>query len=275
MIAGAGRVVVLGGTTELLANNTYTGGTTIDGGVLRDRAAMPIWVTRRARSPWPEGTLRTTGNIVMARATTLGGAGGTLDTQAFNLIMNAPITGTGALIKIGSGTLVLTADNSYTGLTNLGRRYLAARHWRQHWGHRRRCDKQRHALVFNRSNELVLAGAISGSGSVQQIGTGTTVLLGRKAPTPAAPPSRPAPCSWATAARPGSIVGDVTNNGTLVFNRSNDLSLAGAISGSGALSQVGSGTTTLSGNSAAFSGGTAVTNGTLRINGVLGNAPAR
>ncbi len=217
------------------------------------------------------GTLRTTGNIVMARATTLGGTGGTLDTQAFNLIMNAPITGTGSLIKIGSGTLVLTADNSFTGLTNLAAGTLQLGTGGSTGAIVGDVTNNGIALVFNRSNELVLAGAISGSGSVQQIGTGTTVLLGQSSYTGGTSISA-GTLQLGNGGTTGSIVGDVTNNGALVFNRSNELSLAGAISGSGTLSQVGTGTTTLSGNGAAFSGGVAVTNGSLRVNGLLGNS---
>ncbi|MFC6447739.1 autotransporter domain-containing protein [Shinella zoogloeoides] len=68
----------------------------------------------------------------------------------------------------------------------------------------------------------------------------------------------------------GSIAGNVQNNGTLAFNRSNDLTFGGQISGSGGIWQMGSGTTTLTGNSAAFTGGTDVAAGTLRVNGTLG-----
>jgi autotransporter-associated beta strand protein len=45
----------------------------------------------------------------------------------------------------------------------------------------------------------------------------------------------------------GSIVGNVTDNGTLAFNRSDDVTFAGAISGSGGLTQIGAGTLTLTG----------------------------
>jgi autotransporter-associated beta strand protein len=60
----------------------------------------------------------------------------------------------------------------------------------------------------------------------------------------------------------GSIVGDVLNNATLKFNRSDDLNFAGNVSGSGAVTQVGSGNTTLSGTNT-YSGDTDVISGTL------------
>jgi autotransporter-associated beta strand protein len=43
----------------------------------------------------------------------------------------------------------------------------------------------------------------------------------------------------------GGIIGDVTDNGTLAFDRRDMMSFAGMISGSGAGSQIGSGTTVL------------------------------
>ena len=55
----------------------------------------------------------------------------------------------------------------------------------------------------------------------------------------------------------------ITNNGALVFNRSNALTVADVISGTGALTQMGSGTLTLSGANT-YTGATIVTAGTLK-----------
>ena len=62
----------------------------------------------------------------------------------------------------------------------------------------------------------------------------------------------------------GSIVGDVTDNGTLAFNRSDTVTFPGVISGSGSLSQLGSGTTILTADSP-YTGGTTVSAGTLVV----------
>lgn len=45
----------------------------------------------------------------------------------------------------------------------------------------------------------------------------------------------------------GTLVGNITNNGSLVFNRSNDSTYAGIISGSGTVTKSGAGTLTVSG----------------------------
>ncbi|MGO4700537.1 autotransporter outer membrane beta-barrel domain-containing protein [Dyella sp. 2RAB6] len=62
----------------------------------------------------------------------------------------------------------------------------------------------------------------------------------------------------------GSFIGDVTNDGTLAFNRSDAFTFGNLISGSGSVSQVGSGITTLTGANT-YTGGTAITAGTLRV----------
>ncbi len=72
----------------------------------------------------------------------------------------------------------------------------------------------------------------------------------------------------------GAIVGDVRNAGTLVFDRSDAVDFAGAISGAGTLAQAGGGTLRLTGDSSAFSGTTQVRAGTLEVDGALGGALA-
>lgn len=64
----------------------------------------------------------------------------------------------------------------------------------------------------------------------------------------------------------GSLAGDVLDNGTLAFNRSDAYEFAGLISGTGGLSQIGAGTTTLTGDNS-YTGPTVVQAGTLLVNG--------
>jgi autotransporter-associated beta strand protein len=69
----------------------------------------------------------------------------------------------------------------------------------------------------------------------------------------------------------GSIVGDVTNNGALAFNRSDTFTFPGVISGTGSVSQIGAGTTVLTANNT-YTGATTVAAGTLIVNGSIGNS---
>ena len=59
--------------------------------------------------------------------------------------------------------------------------------------------------------------------------------------------------------------GNITNNGSLVFFRPDDLTVANAISGTGSLVKRGAGVLTLSGNNATFDGSIEIAAGSLRV----------
>ena len=68
------------------------------------------------------GTLQGTDNFTTAAPMTLTGTGGnaTVDTQAFAVTLSGDLTGPAGLNKIGaSGTLTLSGNNSYGGLTTI------------------------------------------------------------------------------------------------------------------------------------------------------------
>ena len=62
----------------------------------------------------------------------------------------------------------------------------------------------------------------------------------------------------------GSIIGNVTNNSSLGFNRSDEMTYSGQISGSGTLIKNGSGTLVFTGDNT-YTGGTSVNDGTLYL----------
>jgi outer membrane autotransporter protein len=66
----------------------------------------------------------------------------------------------------------------------------------------------------------------------------------------------------------GSIIGDVTDNANLAFNRSDVFTFGNTITGTGSVTQVGTGTTILTGTST-YTGPTTVTGGTLSVNGSI------
>ncbi|WP_158515151.1 autotransporter outer membrane beta-barrel domain-containing protein [Bordetella sp. H567] len=66
----------------------------------------------------------------------------------------------------------------------------------------------------------------------------------------------------------GSIAGGVLNSGSLVFNRSDALTMDGLIQGSGTLTQAGTGTTVLTAANT-YTGDTLVKGGTLAVNGSI------
>jgi fibronectin-binding autotransporter adhesin len=163
------------GTLVLTATNSYSGGTAINGGTLQVASNANLGALAGGLS-FDGGTLENTAAFTSNRAVTLDAAGGTFEATA-DLTLTGLVSGTGALTKDGAGTLVLTATNNYTG------------------------------------NTTIAAGTL-------QLGAGGTT---------------------------GSILGDVVNNGTLGFNRSNSYTFGGDISGTGEVNQIGTGTTILTG----------------------------
>jgi fibronectin-binding autotransporter adhesin len=170
--------------------------------------------------------------------------------------------GTGGLTKTDLGTLVLIGANSYGGGTTIAAGILQIGNGGMS-GSILGDVTNNGLLRFARSDAVTFAGVISGSGAVETrsgvliltadstysggttIGTGATLQLGNGGAS-------------------GLVAGDVVNNGTLRFARSDAATMAGAISGSGGL-QVQSGSLILTGNSS-YTGATTIAAGaTLQL----------
>jgi outer membrane autotransporter protein len=65
------------------------------------------------------GTLQTTGSLITSRTISLLPLGGTIDTNGLDSIFSGEIINSGSLTKIGTGTLALTGNNSYSGGTSV------------------------------------------------------------------------------------------------------------------------------------------------------------
>ncbi len=240
-ITGAGRLVQLGpGTTVLTNNSSYLGGTTVAGGVLMLGNG----------GAWGAITGNATNNGVLAFNRS--------DTSVFA----GNVTGTGLLLQLGAGATVLTGTSSYGGGTLIAAGTLQLGNGGT-TGSITGSVTNNGVLAFNRTDSSVFAGAISGSGSVQQLGAGTTVLTSANTygggTTIAA-----GTLQLGNGGTSGSILGNVQDQGTLAFDRANTVIFAGSISGAGALAQIGSGTTVLAGNNT-FTGGTTISAGELIV----------
>ena len=177
---------------------------------------------------------------------------------------NATITGTTAnAVSVNSGTLVLTGM-----VTNSGGSTIAS-------GATLRLGNggasgtitgnivDNGALIFNRSDTVTVPNLISGAGSVTQAGTGTTILTADS--TYAGGTTILAgTLQLGDGGTSGSIIGNIANNGGLVFNRSDVSTFSGVISGAGMVAQIGTGTTVLTADNP-YSGGTSVDAGTLAV----------
>ena len=173
------------------------------------------------------------------------------------------ISGTGSVTQIGPGTTILTGTNTYTGGTTISAGTLQVGNGGTA-GSITGNVTDNGVLAFDRSDSVTFAGVISGTGSVTQIGTGTTILTGTNTYSGGTTISA-GTLQVGNGGPTGSIIGNVNDNGSLIFNRSNALSIGGVISGAGSIEQNGSGTTVLSGINT-YSGGTIVNAGTLTVN---------
>lgn len=214
------------------------------------------------------GTLRTTANITASRAVVVGAAHGTLETEAgTTYTANGVISGSGGLTKAGEGTATFTADNTYTGGTTLSAGTLELGNGGT-TGSIVGDVANNGTLAFNRADASVFGGAISGTGSVDQRGAGTTRLSGLNT------------YSGGTSVLAGTVAGSATsfgsgaivNNAALVIDQASDGTLDNTLSGAGRITKTGAGALALGGNSAAFAGSTQVAAGTLAVNGSLGGA---
>lgn len=71
------------------------------------------------------GTLQTNGSIDLDRNVVLGDKNGTIDTQANTNTLNGVVSGAGALIKAGNGTLIVKGESTFTGEANIANGTLA------------------------------------------------------------------------------------------------------------------------------------------------------
>lgn len=173
----------------------------------------------------------------------------------------------GSLTKTGSGTLILSADNTYTGGTTITGGTLQLGNGGTS-GSLASDVVNDAALVFNRSDRLVFNHQISGAGQVVKDGAGTLILSAENTYTG---PTliRAGVLQLGDGGTSGSIGGDILNEGLLVFSRSDDIAIANAISGSGDLQKNGSGTLALTG-SLDYDGTTTVLAGRLALDGRAG-----
>ena len=117
-------------------------------------------------------------------------------------------------------------------------------------------------LSLSTTNSTAFAGVISGTGTLIKSGSGTLTVSGANTYTGGTTIAG-GTLQLGNGGTSGSILGNVANNGTLAFNRSDTVTFPGVISGSGNLAQLGPGTTILTAAND-YSGATNVNAGSLR-----------
>lgn len=248
-ITGGGSLTKAGtGYLVLTGENTYTGGTTISGGKLQ------------------VGSGGTTGSI----AGNVSNNGELIFNRSDDIEFAGQVTGSGKLIQSGIGVLTLTGENDYSGGTRINSGTLQIGDGGTS-GSITGNVVNGSTLAFNRSDDIEFAGVISDIGGVVKKGAGALTLTGANT-YKGTTEIEEGTLQVGDGGTSGQITGDVINDGTLIFNRSDSIGYGGTISGTGDLVKDGDGVLTLRGD-ATHTGGTTIKKGTLQIGvgGVTGS----
>ncbi len=117
-ISGTGGLTKIGaGLVHLGGDNSYTGPTVIRQGTLSAQSDLALGAPGAALA-FDGGTLLTPASFQSNRPVDTGPAGARLDVRAL-ATLSGQISGPGALVKTGPGTLVLAGNNTYLGTTQI------------------------------------------------------------------------------------------------------------------------------------------------------------
>ncbi|MIQ73364.1 fibronectin-binding autotransporter adhesin ShdA [Salmonella enterica subsp. enterica] len=224
-VTGEGQIVK-SGSDELIVtgDNNYSGGTTISGGTLTADHADSLGT----------GTIANSGVLQVGE--------GELENT---------LSGSGSLVKTGTGELTLSGDNTYSGGTTISGGTLTADH----------ADSLGSGDIDNsgvlKVGEGELKNTLFGSGSLVKTGTGVLTLSGDNT------------YSGGTTISDGTLIADhadslgtgaIANSGVLQVGEGE---LENTLSGAGSLVKTGTGELTLSGDNNTYSGDTTIADGTL------------
>ncbi len=270
-LSGSGSLVKTGtGKLTLGGDNSYSGGTTITGGTLTADHADSLGTGAIANSgvfKVGEGELKNTlsgsgslvktvtGELTLSVDNSYSGGttiiGGTLtadhaDSLGTGAVANSGVlqvgegelentlSGSGSLVKTGTGELTLSGDNTYSGGTTITGGTLMADH----------ADSLGTGAIANSGvlqvGEGELENMLSGSGSLVKTGTGELTLSGDNS------------YSGATTITDGTLIaanvnalgsGNIDNSGTLMLDAEGEFNLANVATQSGATTELARGTT--------------------------------
>ncbi|OHK12175.1 AIDA autotransporter [Salmonella enterica] len=208
-VTGEGQIVK-SGSDELIVtgDNTYSGGTTIDDGLLIADHADSLGT----------GTIANNGVLQVGEGE-----------------LKNTLSGTGSLVKIGTGELTLNGDNDYSGGTTIDDGTLIANH----------ADSLGTGAIDNSGvlqvGEGELENTLFGSGSLVKTGTGELTLSGDNNTYFGDTTIAGGTLIAANVNALGS--GNIDNSGTLMLEAEGEFNLANVTTQSGATTELAKGTT--------------------------------
>jgi fibronectin-binding autotransporter adhesin len=193
--------------------------------------------------------------------------------KIYSISGTGTIQGFGSLTKSGTEKVTIATTNTYSGGTTINAGTLEVGNGGTTGSLGSGGIVNNGTLILNRADALTLPAALSGSGNLTQLGTGTSILAADNsyAGTTNITNGTLQVGNGGAAGSLGSTTA-IVNNGTLAFNRSGTQSYALDISGTGQVSQNGPGTIVFD-NDMTYSGATIINGGTLQLgtNGVVGS----
>jgi autotransporter-associated beta strand protein len=226
-IVGSTGLVKSGSSSLIITNsNSFTGGTTINGGTLQlgdgtTNGSLASNITNNSALAFNVGATQTFGNV---------------------------ISGTGTMTKAGAGTLILTSNNTYTGNTTIDGGTLQIGDGTTN-GSLASSVTNNGALAFHLASAQTFGNTISGTGQVSKAGAGTLTLNSSHTYQGGTTiQSGALTISGTGTLGTGSI--QIASGATLNINRSYATSVA--VSGGGSI--ISTGTHTVTGDFSGFSG---------------------
>ncbi|MDB5188382.1 MAG: outer rane autotransporter barrel protein, partial [Candidatus Kaiserbacteria bacterium] len=203
------------GTLILTGANTYTGGTSINAGTLQ--------IGNGGTTGSIVGDINLNGTLIFDRS----------DVMNFN---SRIFSNNAIVIQAGSGTTILGTSQSYSGQTIISAGTLQGAS--ASFGSSSILDNA--TLMINQATDAVFANVISGAGTFIKQGAGTLALVGASDFTGTTDIEQ-GTLQIGAGGTDGSITGNILDNATLSFDRSDAVAFGGVISGSGSVTKAGNG----------------------------------